>query len=96
MKWLLMEINGKMSMILIDQTQNSYQLQCSKFILDASKNVYLCWGSGGRDACYFSLQIYSSNKKYEKSIMKYFIINSFCFSTVIGQGTLCNKFNEKY
>lgn len=82
-------INGKMSMILIDQTQNSFQLQYSKFILNVFKNVYLCWGSWGRAACYFSLKIYLCNKyEYEKRILKCCTVHSLCFSVVGDQGTL--------
>lgn len=81
-------INGKLSMILIDQTQNSCQLQYSKFILNVFKNVYLCRGSWGRAACCFSLKIYLCNRKYQKRIIKYCFIHSFCFSVVVDQGTL--------
>lgn len=94
MKWLLMGINGKMSMILIDQTQNSSQLQYSKYVLNAFKNIYLCWDSEGRAVCYFSLQMSLCSKKYKKTIMKYFTVHSFCSFIVMGQSTLSSKFNE--
>lgn len=81
-------INGKMSMILIDQTQNSFQLQYSKFILNMFRNVYLCWSIWGRAACYFSLKIYLCNRKYEKKIIKSCIIHGLSFSVMGDQGTL--------